>query len=249
MASSNTRRCDRVGRRRLDSAWGRLRRAERCAMHGAFLVPPKAGGSALRAEAARRRDRRARDRRCACTCRSVLVAWRHGGRERGPWHLAGIHGLMRHRDGGAADTASRRQGAGAVAVKANAPKAPTTMTIRTLWTKAWPVRTLVLSNQRIALRVRGITTTCTRGDVLHCRIEWNSGTPHRGLKRTRFDRWSISLCDRAGCVVLTVPNAQDFGVRRIQRLRGVLAVPWSTPDDWILAQQRGYTYGLPGGLG
>ncbi len=43
-----------------------------------------------------------------------------------------------------------------------------------------------------------------------CRVEWNSGTPDRFLKRTRFDGWSMSLCDEEGRVVLNVRDAQDF---------------------------------------
>ena len=81
-------------------------------------------------------------------------------------------------------------------------------------------------------------TDCPRDAVKSCRVEWNSGSPDRFLKRTRFDGWSMSLCDEEGRVVLNVRDAQDFTRGRLHRLVDVLGVPRSAPDDWRDAQRR-----------
>ena len=108
---------------------------------------------------------------------------------------------------------------------------------------------LVVDGMKISLKAMGTTIECGLGAVSSCRVEWTSGSPDRGRKRTRFDGWSVNFYDRTGRVILAVPNAQDFGDSSIRRLFEWLDVPWAAPDDWANAQRRWLAFNLYGGLG
>jgi len=117
-------------------------------------------------------------------------------------------------------------------------------------TGIWPSsRTLVVTLADIELRDRQDDARCTRSLILSARIDWTSGTPSQGTRRTRYDPWTLRFLGAAGEELLSVGRGQEFGASKLRSAVGVVGVPLESPPNWEAAQRRWFWFRPPASFG